>query len=113
MELKEIHDGDTFTLGDGQRVRLIGIDASEIGSCGSQEANDLLTSLVLNKKIKITEEKRDNYGRRMGLVYVGGKLINEEMLRSGWARSDYTKSSKSEDLKTAFHYASDNKLGVF
>jgi endonuclease YncB( thermonuclease family) len=112
MTVTSVHDGDTFTLGDGQRVRLIGINAPEIGRCGSDEAKKLLESLVLNKKIKITEEKRDTYGRRMGLVYIGSKLVNEEMLKTGWAKANYDPNSESERLKTANKYANDNKLGV-
>lgn len=46
-------------------------------------------------------------------MFVGTKLINEEMLKAGWTRPDYTKNSRSEDLKTAFHYATEHKLGVF
>lgn len=113
LTVKEVHDGDTFTLFDGSRVRLLGIDAPEIGRCGADEAKNLLSSLVLGKKVKIVENKPDNYGRKMGLIYIGKKLINQEMLKSGWTRPDYSKNSKSEDLKTAFHYASQNKLGIF
>lgn len=109
----KVLDGDTFILGNDIRVRLLGIDAPEIGRCGADEAKNLLSSLILNKYVKITENKPDNYGRRRGLVYVGEKLINGEILKSGWARLDYTKNSRSEDLKTASHYASQNKLGIF
>lgn len=112
MTVIEVHDGDTFTLGSGDRVRLLGINAPELGNCGATESAYLLKSLVLNKVVKITEDKRDNYGRKMGLVWVGGTLINEEILKTGWARPNYDPNSRSEELKKAYKYASDNKIGV-
>jgi endonuclease YncB( thermonuclease family) len=108
----DVHDGDTFTLGDGQRVRLLGADAPETERCGAEEAKTLLESLVLGKQIQITEEKRDTYGRRMGLVHVGTTLVNEQMLKQGFARPDYTASSKSEALKAAYKEATEAKRGI-
>ncbi len=113
MTVAEVHDGDTFTLKNGERVRLLGVDAPELGNCGASESASLLTSLVLGKTIKITDEKRDNYGRRMGLVWKGSTLVNEKMLKDGWAKPNYDPNSKSETLKTAYKYASENKLGVY
>lgn len=117
MTVTEVHDGDTFTLGSGDRVRLLGIDAPELGNCGASESAELLKSMVLNKVIKITEEKRDAFGRRMGLVWVetfdnGRTLVNEEMLKTGWAKPNYDPNSHSEELKSAYKYASDNKIGI-
>lgn len=112
MTVTEVHDGDTFTLGNGERVRLLGINAPELGNCGATESASLLKSLVLNKIIKITEEKRDNYGRRMGLVWTSGKLSNEEMIHDGWAKPNYDANSQNEKLKAAYEFAKENKLGV-
>jgi len=113
MTVTAIHDGDTFTLGNGERVRLLGIDAPELGNCGASESATLLKSLILGKIIKITDEKRDTYGRRMGLVWKGSTLVNQEMLAAGWAKPNYDPNSRSEDLKSAYKYASENKLGLY
>lgn len=107
-----VHDGDTFTLGDGQRVRLLGADAPELGRCGSGEAKQMLTSLVMSKSVRITEEKRDTYGRRMGLVYAGPVLVNERMLADGYARPDYSPNSQSGRLKAAYAEATAAKRGI-
>jgi micrococcal nuclease len=116
MTVTAVHDGDTFTLGSGERVRLLGINAPEIGNCGATESASLLTSLVLGKVIKITEDKRDAYGRRMGLVWSIGLtssvLVNEEMIKEGWAKPNYDANSQSEKLKAAYEYAKENNLGV-
>lgn len=116
MTVTEVHDGDTFTLASGDRVRLLGIDAPEIGNCGASESASLLKSLILNKVVKITEEKRDNYGRRMGLVrtigLTGGTPVNEEMIKAGWAKPNYDANSQAEKLKAAYEYTKESKLGV-
>lgn len=108
----KILDGDTFQLPDGDRVRLLGVNAPEGGRCGSAEATAELTRLISGKSVRIEEEKRDTYGRRMALVYVGSILVNEKLLSAGWARPDYTQNSQSEKLKSAYHDASDNRRGL-
>jgi len=112
MTVIDVHDGDTFTLGDGQRVRLLGADAPELGNCGAQESLERLKGLVMSKKITLTEEKRDTYGRRMGLVWIGSTLVNEVILKDGLARPDYTPNSQNERLKAAYRDASDNNRGI-
>lgn len=118
MTVTEVHDGDTFTLGNGERVRLLGINAPEMGNCGATESASLLKSLVLNKVVKITEDKRDNYGRKMGLVFTRINLdprlilINSEVIKQGWAKPNYDPNTHSEELKAAYKYAKENKLGV-
>jgi len=112
MTATSVHDGDTFTLGNGERVKLMGVDAPELGKCGSEEATHLLTAQVKGKLVRIKEEKRDTYGRRMGLVYVGNTLVNEIILKEGFARPDYTKNNKNEILKAAYKEATDNERGI-
>lgn len=112
MTVVDVHDGDTLTLKTGERVKLLGADAPEVGKCGAEMSKKKLSSLVMGKNITITEEKRDTYGRRMGLVWVGNTLVNEEMLKSGLARPDYTKNSKNEILKAAYKEATENKRGI-
>ena len=107
-----VHDGDTFTLANDDRVRLLGVDAPELGRCGSDEAQKLLSSLVLGKIITLREEKRDTYGRRMALVYVGNKLVNSMLLEKGFARPDYTKNTKTEELKAGYRSASQADRGI-
>lgn len=107
-----VHDGDTFTLANDDRVRLLGVDAPELGRCGSEEARVLLESLVLGKFVTLQEEKRDTYGRRMALVYVGNMMINSVILEKGFARPDYTKNTKTETLKAAYKSASQADRGI-
>lgn len=109
----EVHDGDTFTLGNGDRVRLLGADTPEFDDCYAKESLDKLTSLLLHKSVRITEEKRDTYGRRMGLVYVGNTLVNDVMIREGFAELDYTPNSKSEQFKNLSKEAKERGIGRY
>lgn len=116
MVVTEVHDGDTFTLKNGDRIRLLGIDAPELGNCGATESTKFLESMVLGKSVKITEERKDTYGRTMGLVFVGttkSTLVNEQMLKAGLARANYDPNSRSEDLKDAYNKAKSEEIGIF
>jgi len=110
--VKDVIDGDTFILRNGERIRLLGVNAPELGACGSAEAKTVLSSLVLNKPVRITEDSRDYYGRRMGLVYIGSMLVNIKIIGSGWARPDYTKNSNNEQMKQAYRTAKEQNLGI-
>lgn len=107
-----VHDGDTFTLANGDRVKLIGVDAPELTNCKGKEAQERLSTIVLNKRVFISEEKRDTYGRRMGLVWQGPGSVNQQMILAGLARPDYTPNSLSESLKSAFADAKEQERGV-
>ena len=63
-----VSDGDTFTLRDGRRIRLLGVDAPETGRCMSEEAKNRLTQLVLGKHIRLKDTTHDDYGRILASV---------------------------------------------
>lgn len=107
MRVVRVIDGDTFVIKTGDRVRLIGLDAPEVGSCGSDEATKILSGLILNRIIKIDRETRDSWGRRLGMVYAEGVNVNLEMVRSGWARYDSFSDIKSAEMDKAGQEAED------
>jgi len=108
-----IIDGDTLVLEGKVRVRLRNIDAPELDLCGGQEAKEELEKLVSGKKVVVEEQILDQWGRPMGLVYVDKKLVNEEMLKSGWARFHSDSTSQREVLKTAGNQAKKELLGIW
>lgn len=106
-------DGDTLVLKGKVRLRLRHIDAPELEYCGGIEAKETLENLVLNKEIIFKEKIIDQMGRAMALVYLGNKLINEEILKSGWARYHSDQSTVTEELKATAEKAKSEGLGIF
>ena len=112
-EVDRVIDGDTFVLTNNQQIRLMSVNAPEVGLCGSVEATDKLKSLIDGKKVRLEGDLNDHFGRFLALVYVDDQLVNKEMILSGWARFTSTSSSQSENLKAAFQSAKTEKIGVF
>jgi len=109
----KVWDGDTFDLKNGTRVRLLDVESPEIDLCGADEAKKRLEELVLGKFVTVKELAYEPNNRDNGLVYQGGKLINEIMIREGWGRLHYNPSSQKEKLKAAYKFAQENKQGIF
>ncbi len=89
MTVIQILDGDTFDLGNGDRVRMLGINTPESGRPYSEEATEALTTMILGKEIALVNDSKnedmDSYGRLLGHVYVGPTLVNYELIRTGMA----------------------------
>lgn len=110
----KVWDGDTFDLKNGTRVRLLDVDSPEKGFCGYDESKQRLEELVLGKFVTVKETAYESYNRDQGLVYLlGGKLVNETILKEGWGRIKYDDSSQHERLKAASRFAKENRLGIF
>jgi len=80
-------DGDTFVLDNGEKVRLLGINAPEKGQRCYDEATNALKDLVEGKKVRLEKDKvdRDVYGRLLRYVFVDNTFVNAELLRQGYA----------------------------
>jgi len=109
----EVLDGDTILLDGKVRLRLRQLDAPELEFCGGKEAKELLENLVKDKKVILQEYILDQRGRPLALVYSSGKLINRQMLESGWARYHSDKTSVSQDLKAVADLVKEEKRGIF
>ena len=95
-----IADGDTLTvLVDRMqvKVRLSAIDPPERVQDFSQRSRQALADLVFGKEVRIETHGKDRYGRVIGDVFVGGKLVNEVLVREGWAWN-FVKYSRSPRL---------------
>lgn len=111
-----IADGDTITVLDSEKVqhkiRLEGIDAPERGQAFGTKSREKLSELVGEKEVVVTWEKKDRYGRILGDVYLGDRLINLEMVQEGlvWHYKQY---SKSKELAEAEEEARRAKKGLW
>jgi micrococcal nuclease len=84
-----VADGDSFRCADGRRVRLIGIDSPESQQrpYGDQARRALLELLTAGAAVRLESDvaPTDRYGRRLAYVWIGPVLVNEAMVRDGWA----------------------------
>jgi len=87
-------DGDTLILNDGRHVRYLGIDAPEIphkdkpGQAFGYDSKRFNETAVAFKKIRLEfdHERHDRYGRTLGYLFLDdGTLLNEEIVKNGWA----------------------------
>jgi endonuclease YncB( thermonuclease family) len=87
-----IYDGDTLTLTNGKRVRLLQIDTPELGSgeCYSRAARTALlqrapggSGIVLEVDARL--DTVDRYGRLLRYVHRGTLNVNVSLVRAGAA----------------------------
>ena len=105
------YDGDTCTVhllnnaitgarvlaffGDSVKIRLAGIDTPEIrGKCAKEKRLAIKARDYLNYTLKkansiiVDINKRDSFGRYLGVLYVDDININNLMLARGYARAE-------------------------
>lgn len=92
-----VYDGDTIGVrldsGDFEKVRLIGIDAPELGDdremvrYQAEISKRFAYSYLHRRKTRLTYdwEKRDKYGRLLAYVWTEDGMFNEIILRRGYA----------------------------
>ena len=90
-------DGDSLRV-DGQEVRIVGLDAPELGQQAEhqdgrwfdhgQHVKDVLIQEIGGKRVRVSGEDRDAYGRLLGTVTFGGRDIGEWLVRDGHAIAD-------------------------
>ena len=96
VRLERVVDGDTLLLEDGDRVRLIGINAPEIqhgdaqGECFGRRATEFAEDLLApGEELRLVRdvEARDQYDRLLAYVYRAsdGLFVNAELVRRGYA----------------------------
>ena len=83
-----IADGDTITVLQNKtqyKIRLYGIDTPEKAQDFGKRAKQFTSGLVYGKHVKVVQEDVDRYGRIVGMVYVDGVCVNEEIIKNGFA----------------------------
>lgn len=102
-KVAHVVDGDTIKLESGEVVRYIGIDTPETVDprkpvqCYGKEASAKNKELVEGKEIRLEKDisETDKYGRLLRYVWLDDVLINELLVREGYAQS----SSYPPDVK--------------
>ena len=119
FKVTRVTDGDTVKVaGNDEKmtIRLVGIDAPETskkknepGQPFSQKSTKHLAGLVLNKSVEIKSYGTDRYGRTLGVIFVGEKNVNLEMVKVGLAEVYRGQPAKGLDLKSYWNAETEAK----
>lgn len=117
-KVKDIIDGDTFTLENGEKVRLIGINAPESGQPYYNEAKLHLLNVLSSKTVKLITDTQvqDQYGRILAYVYSDQDLdVNLDMVKNGFAVSETIPPnvSREDTFLQAQMEARNNCVGIW
>ncbi len=125
-----VHDGDTVSIRARsfagipvklERVRLIGVDAPELeqepwGRRSKRQLKKLISESNWIVRVEFDVERRDRYGRLLAYLWGrNGRLINEELIETGYALS-YTippNVKYAEKLTAARARAEAKKAGLW
>ncbi len=119
MTVTEVIDGDTFYLGNGDKVRMLGINTPESGRPYAQEATDFLTNMILGKEVSLVNDSKngdsDSYGRLLSHVYVNDTFVNYEIIKAGYAFwYPYTSGTDFDtEYEEAQTFAANNTVGLW
>lgn len=121
--VRAVLDGDTIDVATVGRVRLLGIDAPEIGrrydtpAPFAYEARERLVALVLRRWVRLEREGpgRDIYSRHLAyVVREDGVFVNAALVRDGLARVNARLPlSRLEELKRAESEAQTFRRGMW
>jgi endonuclease YncB( thermonuclease family) len=86
ISVTRVIDGDTLVSG-GERIRLFGIDAPEVGQQCASGATDRLVALARDRvRVEDGPRRTDMFGRRLFYLYTDdGRSIDELMVGEGHA----------------------------
>ena len=118
--LVKILDGDTFVDGEGQTIRLLGIDTPEKGQAFSDEAAGELRLLLAGNatlKYEFGKERTDRYGRLLAFVYADSVFVNERLIEDGLASAyffeDQMAAVEFQELCSAQKAALRERVGIW
>ena len=120
----KVYDGDTITLKNGERVRLLGINTPEIksqyrpGEVGGQTAKKWLQKKLSSGEVflEFDTQQRDKYKRLLAHLFLeNGEHLNKEIVKAGLAILTIIPPNLSyvNELKKAEVHAQKLGLGIW
>jgi endonuclease YncB( thermonuclease family) len=117
LKIVKIYDGDTVTMADGLKIRLLQIDAPELAEdeCYANESKAALVNLLAKKgtvtlKADPASASYDRYGRALRYIFVGKVNVNLEMVKIGAAAPYFYQGEKGIYSAAMLKAAQDAKL---
>jgi len=117
LKVVKIYDGDTVTMADGMKIRLLQIDAPELAEneCFAKESKTALVNLLAKKgtitlKADPASASFDRYGRALRYIFVGKLNVNLEMIKIGAAAPYFYQGEKGVYSAAMLKAAQDAKF---
>lgn len=109
-------DGDTIKIEGGEIVRYIGMNTPETVApnkpveCMGREASAKNKELVQGKTVELEKDisARDSFGRLLRFIWIGDTMINEVLVREGFAQV----STYPPDVKYQSRFIEAQRLAV-
>jgi endonuclease YncB( thermonuclease family) len=101
-----VSDGDTITVmhdGQGEKIRLYGIDAPEKGQAFGNRVKQFVSTLAFGKEVKVEVKDRDRYGRTVADVILPDGRNLHDIVKAGfvwWYRRYAPKDKELESLES-------------
>ena len=117
-----VNDGDTLTLTNGGKVRLLQVDAPELDTdCYGRAALQALVALApKGTRVSLAADPRlddrDRYGRLLRYVFVRGANVNVELVRAGAASPYFFRKERgayADELLDAVDEAREARRGYW
>ncbi len=125
VRVAKIYDGDTLTLSDGRKVRLVGVNTTEMGRGGqpdqplARHAQQVASTFVRQSdrvELLLDAQSKDHYGRWLGHIYnQAGENLEQHLLQQGLAYhvAIPPNLTLAECLAKAEQQGRDARLGVW
>ena len=88
-KVAKVTDGDTVHVLDQssikRKIRLGGIDASEMKLVFGKKSKENLSNLIAGKNVEVEYNKRDRYGRIIGKLIKDEQDVNLLQIKQGYA----------------------------
>jgi micrococcal nuclease len=96
VKVIRVVDGDTIEIETGEKLRYIGVNTPESVDprrpvqCYGKEASVKNKELVEGKMVRLEKDvsNTDKYGRLLRYVWIRDTMINEQLVREGYAQVD-------------------------
>jgi endonuclease YncB( thermonuclease family) len=103
-KVTRVSDGDTLWVSDSlgrHKVRLNRIDAPESDQPYGKESAAHLKSLIGGKVVRVEYTSTDQYGRILGIIFLGDIDINLQMVKDGcaWHYKHFDKTQSYADAE--------------
>ena len=111
-------DGDTFVTKTGEHIRLLGIDAPELGRPYADLAKELLNSKTADKTVELSIQTHlpiDAYGRTLALCYYRDENLSVTLVSTGLARAFIADDARYDPTRIleAERIAKERRIGIW